>query len=67
MVQGIDFKKSAMLLMLTLTLVGCQPVGPDFQAPEATSVATHYRLAGQALEWADGCSDDRSGSEKLTE
>ena len=49
MVQGIDFKKSAMLLMLTLTLVGCQPVGPDFQAPEATSVATHYRLAGQAL------------------
>jgi hypothetical protein len=28
---------------------------------------TEFRLSGQALEWADGCSDDRSGSEKLTE
>jgi len=30
------------------------------------SFEAEFRLAGQALEWADGCSDDRSGSEKLT-
>jgi len=25
-----------------------------------------HSVTGQALEWADRCSDDRSGSEKLT-
>jgi hypothetical protein len=43
----------------------------DDQSREALAllgfVEAEFRLSGQALEWADGCSEDRSGSEKLTE